>query len=451
MNLRKALNVRRGDVVAFTGAGGKTSALFCLGRELAAEGWRVIGTTTTRIAADELADIPGSLRIGERTLRREAISRLLTQHGFVFLYRELSGEKAIGITPDEVAILTDNVDSDVILVEADGSRRLPFKAPFAHEPVIPPCSSVVVPVVGFDALGGTLDTDHVYNPEAMIARYGYTPGGRIRAPWMASVMRDPELGLKGIPETARIVGLINKVPPGGYPRSRARLIARLMLREPRIQAVAVGMVQNAVPVVELQRRVAAIVLAGGLSSRMGQSKVLLPWDGRPIIQVILDRLKRSRLDDIVVVTGHLADQVRAAVVNEPARIAHNPGYREGDMLSSLQAGLRALRPEISACLIVLGDQPQIDPRVISEVLTAYAEGRGSIVAPSYQKRRGHPILIDRLYWPELLDLPPGAAPRDVINAHAEAVGYVNVSTDSILRDIDTPQEYRQERRRAGLG
>ncbi|MCC7449568.1 MAG: putative selenium-dependent hydroxylase accessory protein YqeC [Anaerolineae bacterium] len=452
MNLRQALNVQRGDIVAFTGAGGKTSALFRLGRELAAEGWRVIGTTTTRIGVDELALAPGELQIdGPLGYRPAAISRALNQHGFIFLYGHARRDKAIGVAPEVIEALVDAVDSDAILIEADGSRRMPFKAPFPHEPVIPVGTTLVVPMVGFDVIGQPLNDEHVYNPDAMIERYGFAPGGSIKAPWIASVLRDTELGLKAVPSTARVVALLNKVPTTGFQKGRARMIARMILREQRVGAVALGAVQGDPPVNEVQRRVAAIVLAGGLSSRMGQSKVLLPWDGRPVIRVIVDRLKRLRLDDIVVVTGHLAKQVGAALDQEPVRLAHNKRYRAGEMLSSLQTGLQALGPEISACLIVLGDQPQIDNRIVHEVLNAYAEGKGTIVAPSYHHRRGHPILIDRQYWQELLDLPDGSAPRDVINTHADATHYVEVDTDSVLRDMDTPEDYQQERRRAGLG
>ena len=155
-------------------------------------------------------------------------------------------------------------------------------------------------------------------------------------------------------------------------------------------------------------------------------------------------------DDIVVVTGNLSKQVTEVLAQEPVRTAFNPAYKTGEMLSSLQTGIRALGPEVSALLVVLGDQPQIDNRVVSEVISAYAEGKGTIVIPSYHKQRGHPVLIDKMYWPELLDLPDGSAPRDVINKHGDAIYYVNVNTDSVLRDIDTPDDYQQERRRAGL-
>ena len=156
MRIREALNVQRGDIVAFTGAGGKTTALMQLGRELAAEGWRVIATTTTRIAANELSMASGELSIGgpRGSYRPSAISRALNQNNFVFVYSEIRGNKAIGVAPEVIEALTDSVDSDVILIEADGSRRLPFKAPYPNEPVIPAGTTLVVPVAGFSTFTG---------------------------------------------------------------------------------------------------------------------------------------------------------------------------------------------------------------------------------------------------------------------------------------------------------
>ena len=453
MQLTRALGIAPGEIVAFTGAGGKTSALFRLGAELAAAGWRVVGSTTTQISVSELALAPRSLAIGAGSgLRPAAISRALTQDKFVFLYRQIIGERALGLSVESINALADAIDSDITLIEADSAQQRSFKAPFNHEPAIPADTTLVVPMVGLDALGLTLDDDHVYNGAAMIEQFGYIPGERVRAPWIASVMRDEFLGLKGVPENARVIALINKVSGQGYRRGRARLIAQLMLRSPRIRGVAIGEVKNtqADPIHEVRRRIGAVVLAGGMSSRMGQLKVLMPWDGRPVISAILERLRNARLDDVVVVTGHAASQVRIAAGREGVRCVHNPDYREGEMLSSLQVGLRALGPEIAACLVVLGDQPQIEPRVISDLLAAYAEGKGDIVAPSYRRRRGHPYIVDRAFWPELLELPPETAPRDVINAHSDATAYIDAPTDSILRDIDTPEDYARERRLAGL-
>jgi molybdenum cofactor cytidylyltransferase len=451
MRLRQALNVQRGDIVAFTGAGGKTSALTRLAKELTQEGWRVLCTTTTRISVDEIELCPAQISLSPHALRPEAISRALTQYGSVFLYSKIQGEKVAGITDDMINRLIDTVDSDVVLIEADGARRLPFKAPKAHEPAVPSFASLVVPVAGYDVIGQPLDAEHVYNPAAMIDRFGYLEGEKVRGPWLASALRDEELGLKNVPPSARIVALLNKVPYTSTHRARARTISRLMLLQPRINAVAVGSVQNSNPIMESNRRIAVIILAAGMSTRMGRSKVLLPWDNnRPIIKVIVDRVKRMKFEDLVVVTGHMADQVSSALSHDPVRLVHNRDYREGDMLSSLQTGLRALAPEVSAALIVLGDQPMLDNRVVLQVINAYLEGKGSIVAPSFQNRRGHPLLIDRKFWSEILELPHGGAPRDVINAHNDEIAYVTVDNDSILRDIDTPTDYEEERRRAGL-
>jgi molybdenum cofactor cytidylyltransferase len=120
------------------------------------------------------------------------------------------------------------------------------------------------------------------------------------------------------------------------------------------------------------------------------------------------------------------------------------------MLSSVKAGIAALPDHIAGAMIVLGDQPRIQPKVVSQVMMAYAEGRGYLVAPRYQDERGHPILIDRRYWSEFLALPADGAPRDVLKKYKDQIAHVDVDTDSVLRDVDTPDDYQRERGRAGL-
>jgi molybdenum cofactor cytidylyltransferase len=118
------------------------------------------------------------------------------------------------------------------------------------------------------------------------------------------------------------------------------------------------------------------------------------------------------------------------------------------MLSSFKVGLRAQPANIGAALIVLGDQPRIQPKIVGQLTMAYAEGQGDLIAPSYQMRRGHPMLIDRRYWGEILALPEDGAPRDVIRKHT--VTHINVENDSVLHDVDTPEDYQNERWKAGL-
>jgi molybdenum cofactor cytidylyltransferase len=444
MKLSTAFNIQQGDVVALVGAGGKTSTLVALGHELAGAGLRVLATTTTRIGEPQLALMPRAMR----PQTQAALTDALNQDGFVFVYDEIAAGKVYGPSPTIVSWLLDSMDADVLLIEADGARGLPFKAPHPHEPVIPPETTLVVPIVALTALGQPLDEQHVYNPEAMIERYGFYYGSPVKSPWIAQVLRDEALGLKDVPERARVLAFINATPPTGYLRGRARLIARLVLRSPRLSGVALGDTSLIDPIHEVQRPIGAVVLAAGMSRRMGEPKVLLPWSkGRTIIEHILEQLIMTRVDHIVVVTGNRADEVGALAQKLDVQTVYNPDFANAEMLSSLKAGLRAMPDHVGAALVVLGDQPSIQPRIIHQVIQRYAEGAGDIVAPSYNMRRGHPILIDRRYWREILALPDNGAPRDVINAHADRIAYVEVDSDSVLRDVDTPEEYREARAR----
>ena len=448
MKLKQAFEVARGDVVAFIGAGGKTSVLIGLGYELAEAGWRVLATTATALAADQLDLFPRAMSCHADA---QSISDALSEDQFVLLYDRIRQGQVYGPALEWMPKLLDTLDSDVLLVEADASAGLPFKAPLDDEPRIPLETSLVVPVASLSALGKPLDEDHIYNPQPMIEKYGFAADSPVKSPWLAQVLRDEELGLKGVPRQARVIAFLNQTPARGYLRGRARMIARLALQSERIQAVALGSVRAAEPVHEVQRRVGVIVLAGGRPLPMGQPKALLPWGkGKTIITHITEQFIRSRIDPICVVTGFCAAAVKATIKPLDVKVVHNHSYKTGELLPFLQAGLRAMPDNIAAALIALGDQPRIQPKVIYQLLSDYARGRGDWLMPSYQKQRGHPILIGRRYWSEILKLPQTGFLHDIIHAHEDKISDVIVDTDSILHDVDTPTAYRQERIRAGL-
>jgi molybdenum cofactor cytidylyltransferase len=115
------------------------------------------------------------------------------------------------------------------------------------------------------------------------------------------------------------------------------------------------------------------------------------------------------------------------------------------MLSSCQVGLRELTGDIEAALIVLGDQPQIQSEVVREVLEVYRRDHAGLVVPSYRMHRGHPWLVRWEFWTGILDLQSPATMRDFLNQHQDQITYVMVNTDSILKDLDTPADYQQEK------
>jgi molybdenum cofactor cytidylyltransferase len=193
--------------------------------------------------------------------------------------------------------------------------------------------------------------------------------------------------------------------------------------------------------------VAAIVLAAGQSRRMGAFKQLLPLGDKPVVAWVITALVGAGITEIIVVTGHRRQEVEAVLSSHPVRCVANPDYAAGEMLSSIQVGLRALGEEIGAALLVLGDQPQLQSGVIRTVLQSYRQCDGQhITIPTYAGRRGHPICIPRAMWSEVLALPLSASLRDVLRKHANEVREVPVDTDSILRDMDTWEDYQKEER-----
>ncbi len=450
MKLAEAFGIVPGDVVAFTGAGGKTALLVALGYELAEAGWRVLATTTVGMDADQAEMMPITIPIDDGA---DAISSALNGHRFVFVYDSIRRSQVQGLDQTQIARLLDAVDSDIWLVEADVSDGVAVKAPLTGQPVIPAGTSLVVPIASMVALGQPLDDTHVYNVDAIIQRYGFPRDARIKAAWLAQIIRDEELGLRGVPTGARLIPFLNQTPPRGYGRARARMVARLILRSPRFHGVVLGSVRGSPPVHEIQRPVAAVVLAAGLSTRMGQSKVMLPWaDGRTIIEHIIDQLVKSRIDHIVVVTGHQAKEVKALLKPLDIEVVYNRQYKSGEMLSSINAGLNALPGHIAAALIVPGDLPRLQPRVLYQVLSAYAEGEGpDFVVPGYGSQPGYPVLVSRRFWGEIQQLAPHASWQQVIDTHPERVYTFDTGSDSVLCDVNTPQDYREARYLAGLG
>jgi molybdenum cofactor cytidylyltransferase len=192
-------------------------------------------------------------------------------------------------------------------------------------------------------------------------------------------------------------------------------------------------------------KIAAVVLAAGLSRRMGRPKMVLPWGNNTVIGTVVDALAQAGVEEIAVVVGGAREQVAQALNGIPARTVFNPDFENGEMLASLQAGLASISQDCEAALVALGDQPQIETRVVRNVVGRYREKHADITVPSYQMKRGHPWLIHKRLWPEILALHAPQTMRDFLNAHAQSIDYLVVDTGTILMDLDTPEDYQNQR------
>ncbi len=196
----------------------------------------------------------------------------------------------------------------------------------------------------------------------------------------------------------------------------------------------------------MNAQLGAVVLAAGQSRRMGRPKLLLPWGRTTVIGRVVEVLHLAGDPiEIVVVAGKLEKEIRAALPGE--KVVLNPDYELGEMLSSLRVGLASLGAEIDAALAVLGDQPQIEVEVVERVITAYRASRARLVAPSYQMQRGHPWLVQRSLWPQVAGLSAQETLRDFLSRFSAEINHVEIDSPSVLKDLDTPEDYQAEKPR----
>ncbi len=187
----------------------------------------------------------------------------------------------------------------------------------------------------------------------------------------------------------------------------------------------------------------AIILAAGASTRMNRQKLLLPFNGKTIIETVVENAALSVNSNILVVLGSHREQIQKQIVNNQVKFCVNENYMAG-MLSSVICGFRALPGEARAALIFLGDQPQIPSQVTDLVIEAWIQSKKGIVMPTYNGRRGHPVLIETRYKTEIERLDSEKGLRTLSEKFKDDVYEVECNIPEILSDIDTPEEYEDE-------
>ena len=187
--------------------------------------------------------------------------------------------------------------------------------------------------------------------------------------------------------------------------------------------------------------ISAVVLAAGLSKRMGHQKMLLPWGNTTVIEKVIRTLIDSGIDDIHIVVGGLHKELKKILREYQLGYVINKDYRNGEMLTSVKHGIESLQTNTEAALIVLGDQPQIESSIVQAILNRFKSSHNPIIVPSYQMKRGHPVLISRQLWKSLLMLHPPKTLRDFLNENNKLIDYLLVNNDSVIQDLDTPDDY----------
>jgi len=444
MQLWEALEVQKGEVVALVGAGGKTSALFTLERELARQGRKVVVTTTTHIRLPQPREWEGLLIEGELLSLMEALRLALLKSDVMVVARAKAHGKLEGIDAQWVPAISKIEGVDYVLVEADGAVEKSFKAPLSYEPVIPPNSTLVVPIVGADAVGKPLTSQWVHRPEQVAQLTGLSLGAMVTPKAIAQVMLHHEGNIKGTPPGARIVPLINKVD--GHTRlSLAREVARHLLEggAEKVILTHLALRPQVVEVVNAHEEpmISAIVLAAGRSQRMGVPKLGLKLGGKSLLEHVIDNALASKVSEVILVLGPETTHLQPSLEDlSRVKVVENQQPDQGQS-TSLRLGLQCISRWAQATLILMGDQPLVIPDIIDALINKYSQSRPPVVAPLYGGQRGSPVLFDRSLLGELMAVEGDRGGREIVKKYKDSMVAVSFESSLAGADVDTWEDY----------
>lgn len=449
MQLWEALEVRKGEVVALVGAGGKTSALFTLARELGHQGRKVVVTTTTHIRLPRTRAGEGLLIAGELPGLMKELRMAFLKSNVIVVGRAKTDGKLAGIDAQWVPSILEAEGVDYILVEADGAAGRSFKAPLSHEPVIPPDATLVVPVAGIDVVGKPLTSEWVHRPQQVAQLTGLSLGEAVTPEAVAQVMLHAEGNIKGAPPGARIIPVINKVDDHTQLAPAQEVASRLLERGARrVLLTHLAPRPRVVEVIDAPDEpiVSAIVLAAGRSQRMGVAKLTLKLGDKSLLEHVIDNVLASKVSEVIVVLGPETVHLRSSLEGlRRVKVVENQQPDQGQS-SSLRLGLQGISQQAQAAIILMGDQPLVTSDTIDAIINKYAQSRAPIVAPLYQGQRGSPVLFDRSLLGELMAVQGDKGGREIIEKYKGLMASVSFESPLVGADVDTWEDYQTLRR-----
>ena len=447
MELLQATRLGQLNRLALVGAGGKTTAMFQMAQEYLTRGVSsVLLTASTHLAVAQLegADYLYEVKNSEKLA---TLSDQLPPGKVLLIGPRAENDRVSGLTEaqlDDARKLAD-VSQLPLLIEADGSRQRPLKAPADHEPPIPGWVDTVVVVAGLSGLGMPLTEQWVHRPENFSYISGLKPGARITLDSLTRVLTSEKGGLKNIPARARRVALLNQASSEDLKAVGANLAKGLLSSGYSAALVSELILPDGTWNIKEERvcmvaePVAGIVLAAGGSSRLGRPKQLLEWHGEAMVRKVALTALEAGLSPVIVVIGAYRKEVQAVLANIPVQLVYNPDWASGQS-TSLAAGLRSLPRDTGASIFLLADQPQAPATLARSLVERHAETLAPIIAPLIDGQRGNPVLFDRQAFPDLLALQGDTGGRALFSRYP--VDWLPWHDARLLLDIDKPEDYQ---------
>jgi len=451
MNLRSALRIQPGESIAFSGSGGKTTALFTLARQLDDP---VVATTTTHFSKHQVALADHVIYATEF----ENISEFtqLIKPGVNLLIAEAMEENRVSGIPEHLLSEVNQFTTKNginLLIEADGSRQRALKAPAAHEPVIPPFIDHAVVVAGLSAFGKPITSQYIHRVNRFAALAGLSEGDEITAEAIIQVLTNDMGGLKGIPEGARRVCLLNQADDEQLQALGNRLAGSLLPAYDSVIVTSLSKTQETndpniifdappggIRIFGVHETVVGIILAAGGSSRMGRPKQLLHWQGETLMRHVVSTVIEAGFYHVIVVVGASEEQVRPELIDLPVEIVVNQNWESGQS-TSVQTGLSAIPENSGAAIFFLVDQPKVSRTLIHAMIERHAATLAPIVAPIVDGQRGNPVLFDRSTFSDFDSIYGDKGGRELFSRYP--VSWVEWHNPAVLSDIDTEDDYQR--------
>lgn len=421
------------ELVSLVGGGGKTTALFHLARELKDQGCKVLVTTTTAIYYPNQG-LYDFISIGPESPRaRIGIT--------VWGSRVNADNKLIGIAPELVDHVFNSQQYDHILVEADGARGNPVKAPAQHEPVIPSASTKCIGVIGLTCLGQRV-ADVVHRPLLWQELTGSASEDRVNKSDLLVLIKSNNGLFKNAPPASERYLILNQA---GSPTLIAE--GELILKEAANQGVLLdgGLITDLHTGVYQSYPnpgfITGVIMASGNSKRFPGNKLLEDFQGRSLVEWVIRAAAASDLKETVVVYQH--PEVKSIAEKYGTTAVYNPQADHGQS-QAVKLGVKAASPAAQGIMFLTGDQPLITANYINQVIYSFDNQQYLAVQSLYQEIEGHPVLFSSKLRPDLLNLSGDVGGRMILkNLPEKQVKKVRFNDLYIGMDIDTIEDYQR--------
>ena len=420
-------------IIAVVGSGGKTSLIWRLAEELVQAGKKVAVTTTTHMAIEKERPF---------ALNGEGAEALIFKHGYVLAASiDIQKKKLSSLPCEKLKKLSELCD--VLLIEADGARKKPFKIPMEWEPVIPDFTDLVIAVCGLDSLGKSIK-EAAYCPRETALFLGKKETDIICPQDMIKAVSSRDGLLKGVGEREYRVYL-NKMDT---------VKERETLNKIRRELSDMGVQVFCGSLREKKKNTALIMLAAGNSRRFGANKLLYEIEGSPMYQRTLSCLFKAQKEvlkktgifcPVTVVTQY--KEVGETAEKMGAKVCYNPHPEEG-ISSSLKIGLKENK-EADACLFTVADQPWLTWESVMGLLEVFWESEKGMACMQNGEKKGNPCIFSRKYYEKLFSLTGDVGGKQILNAHPTDIVVYQTKGERELEDIDYMDEREIKKRGEG--